>query len=312
MSVRDTYALNQPCPCGSGNNAGSCCRLFNGSWRKAPRSATPAGPVTGVSNPKCYMRATGNCSDNISKEHYISRSVLASLDMAGTQKIAGVPWRALKAFHIVPTDSLVAKVLCERHNVALSPLDAEAGRLIRTIGEYDRKFHKKPHLTEIKLFCGEELEKWMLKTVCGIVAAKAVARGGVRSNATVSDTWVSILAGERDWPRLWGIYVAVPTGVAFHYESFSFKPFSHPETEQVLAAELTINNFVFYILLGRPDSTSAWGTYRPRTLIFERDGVQKFIEMSWCDPRLQRYVAFSRYGSYSGPPPGWPDWAREG
>jgi hypothetical protein len=258
------------------------------------------------------MRATRNCSENISKEHYISRSVLASMDKAGTQKISGMPWKPREAFHIVPTDSLVANVLCERHNVALSPLDAEAGRLIRMIGSYDREFHEKLYRTEIAVFCGEELEQWMLKTVCGMVAARAVARGGVRSGATIPDTWVSILAGEQDWPRLWGMYVAVPTGVTYHYSSFGFKPFTHPDTRQVLAAELTINGFVFYVVLGRPDTPSAWGRYRPRTLIFERDGVEKFIELSWSDPRPQQYIKFSRGASYSGPPPDWPDWAREG
>lgn len=150
----------------------------------------------------------------------------------------------------------------------------------------------------------------MLKTVCGMVAAKAVARSGVPSGATIPDAWVSILAGEQDWPRLWGMYVAVPTGATYHYPSFGFKPFSHPETAQVLAAELTINGFEFYVLLGRPDTPSAWGRYRPRTLIFERDGVEKFIEMS-CDLRHQHYLSYSSIGSYRGPPD-WPEWAREG
>jgi hypothetical protein len=258
------------------------------------------------------MRTTRNCSENISKEHYISRSVLASMDKAGTQKISGIPWKPREALHTMPTDSLVAKVLCERHNVALSPLDAEAGRFIRTIGSYDRGFHKKPYHTEITLFCGEELEKWMLKTVCGMVAAGTVARGGIQLDTIISETWVSILAGEKDWPRLWGMYVAVPSSATYHYSSFGFQPYSHLETGQVLAAELTINNFVFYVVLDRPAAPSAWGRYRTRTLIFERDGVEKVIEISWREPRLQQVVTFSRAASYGGPPPDWPDWAREG
>ena len=105
------------------------------------------------------MRATNNCSENVSKEHYISRSVLASMDKAGTQKIARMPWQTPEAFRILLTDSLVAKVLCERHNRALSPLDAEAGLLIRTIGEYDGRFNEENPGPEIAVFCGEELEK---------------------------------------------------------------------------------------------------------------------------------------------------------
>ena len=67
-------------------------------------------------------------------------------------------------------------MLCKRHNEALSPLDEEAGRLIETIGNYDRGFNQDNPRTDITVFCGEELEKWMRdfsKRMATIVATAA-------------------------------------------------------------------------------------------------------------------------------------------
>lgn len=312
MSVRTTYPSAQPCPCGSGAAAGACCLSLAGTWRKTPRDLAPPGPATGTSHPKCYLSATRNCSDDISAEHYISKSVLAELERNGTSKIAGLPWQNPRTFSVVGTGRLVSKVLCKRHNEALSPLDEEAGRLIETIGNYDRGFNQENPRADITVLCGEELEKWMLKTTCGMVAAKQTARDGVNYNSDISEVWVSILSGQASWPALWGLYAAVPTGVAYHSSSFSFRPFTHPGTGRVLATEMILNGMMFYLLLGRPDSPSAWGVYRPRTLILEQDAVQKFIEISWLDTRYDEYIRFSRVGKYDGPPPDWAPWAQEG
>jgi hypothetical protein len=72
---------------------------------------TPSAPVTGTSNPKCYLYSTQNCSDEISREHYISKDVLASMEKEGTSKISGAPWQTPQEFRMVPTESLVSEVL---------------------------------------------------------------------------------------------------------------------------------------------------------------------------------------------------------
>ncbi len=312
MSVRDAYPSAQPCPCGSGAAAGACCLSPTGTWRKTPHDLTPPGPATGTSHPKCYLRATRNCSDAISAEHYISKSVLATVESNGTSKITGLPWQDRRTFSVIGTKRLVSKVLCKRHNEALSPLDAEAGRLIGTIGHYDRGFNQEKPGAEITVMCGEELEKWMLKTTCGMVAAGQTARDGTSLNSDIPEAWVSILSGQTRWPALWGLYVAVPTDVVYHSVSFSFRPFTHPKTGQVLATEMILNGVTFYLVLGQPDAPSGWGIYRPRTLVFEQSAVEKFIEISWRDSRFSEYIRFSRVGKYDGPPPGWPLWAQEG
>jgi hypothetical protein len=131
MSIGDRYPFVRPCPCGSGASAHACCYSATEAWRKTPTSLTPSGPTTGTSNPRCYMRSTQNCSSRTSREHYISRNVLAAMEKEGTSKISGAPWQSPREVRIVPTASLVSKLLCKRHNESLSSLDSEAGRLIK-------------------------------------------------------------------------------------------------------------------------------------------------------------------------------------
>jgi hypothetical protein len=312
MSIRDRYPFVRPCPCGSGASAHECCYSATEAWRKIPRSLSPPGPVTGKSNPKCYLRSTQNCSDKITREHYISRNVLASMEKNGTSKISGTPWQAPQEFRIVSTESLTSKILCKRHNESLSALDSEAGRLIRTIGNYDRGFNDVIPRREMSLFCGEDLERWMLKTVCSMVGGKQVGRGGVARDTEISEKWVSILLEDEDWPPGGGFYAALPSGATYHSSSFSFMPLTHSATGQVVAAQLILNGVSFYLMLGRPDDPTAFGVYRPRTLIFEQHAVEKFIEISWLDDTYEQHIRFSRVGKYDGPPPDWPLWAREG
>ena len=207
---------------------------------------------------------------------------------------------------------LVSKVLCKRHNEGLSPLDAEAGRLIETIGNYDREFNQENPRAEISILCGEELEKWLLKTTCGMVAAGQVARDGVRLEPYIPEIWTSILTGKAEWPPLWGFYAAVPMSATYHSSSFSYRPMSHPEMGHVLAVEMILNGVALYLLLGRPDIPARWGVYRPRTLVFEQGSVEKFIEISWRNSGFNNYLRFTRVGKYDGPPPDWPLWARDG
>ena len=201
-----------------------------------------------------------------------------------------------------------SNILCARHNNALSPLDTEAGRFIRTFGEYDANFNTSQPVPQIAVFSGEDIERWMLKTVCGMVAAGQVAKDGIVQSRAVPDVWVDVLYRLASWPTGWGVYLA-PPAVTYHSRSFSFVPKMHPLTGQVLAAEMEFNGFRFVLLLGKPDNPTAWGVQRPRMLVFEQRGVRKFIELSWSGSSHDEYVVFSRAQPYDGWPPDWPVWA---
>ena len=72
----------------------------------------------------CYAVHLGDCAGGLSKEHYVSESVL---EIAGTAvQVTGFPWQPGGETAQIGTASLAAKILCKHHNEQLSPLDSVA------------------------------------------------------------------------------------------------------------------------------------------------------------------------------------------
>jgi hypothetical protein len=113
------------------------------------------------------MRSTGDCSKNISREHYVSRGLINRPGL----KIRGLPWQTDLVQH-ASADALTSKILCLRHNNALSPLDQEAQRAFLAIET------AQSHATKVSLarkrfsaiLSGDALELWALKTIIGLQA----------------------------------------------------------------------------------------------------------------------------------------------
>jgi hypothetical protein len=229
---------------------------------------------------------------------------LRCFENKGTLGLVGMPWQAAGTEKSLPPAALASKILCGRHNQALSPLDAEAGRLFRTIGAFDKGFNEKPATDAMAMFSGEDIERWMLKTVCGIVASRHVAGGRIVRNGIVSAAWVDVLFGKRPWQTPLGMYAAPEK--MYHSSSFSFQPQTLPKTGEVILAEMRLNGFGFLLLLTKTDNPATLGLHRPRTVIFKQGAVVKFLELSWQDFRYRNFVEFTRAGTYDGPSPAWP------
>src|SRR5580700_8219664 len=117
-----------PCHCLSGKVAARCCRSTC-DWRATGAVTATEGPPTGKSRRRCYAASLLDCSDELDGEHYISEGVLEALG-DGPLELTGLPWQQGK-MQVLRTGSLTAKVLCHRHNLALSALDGVAARLFR-------------------------------------------------------------------------------------------------------------------------------------------------------------------------------------
>ena len=66
------------------------CHLdFDGHLRTRMQSPSPPGPQTRFSHPSCYLAGTDDCSERISREHYMSKSVLDQL--GNTLRVTGMP-----------------------------------------------------------------------------------------------------------------------------------------------------------------------------------------------------------------------------
>lgn len=124
---------------------------------------------------KCWANQLGNCSDKISREHIVSRGIIAcNKDMK--IPIRGLSWCKNES-KVVGINALVKKCLCTTHNNMLSEIDKEGIRFWNILNYiYEQYFwegidrqsintcSQKTELTT-QTFSGNLLERWFLKTL---------------------------------------------------------------------------------------------------------------------------------------------------
>lgn len=184
------------CPCGSGRVGEQCCLDGSGYIRGVPAGVTVPELSGAFSHPRCYAGASGGCSAKLTREHFISKSLLERLEANGGQiHVTKFPWLADGESKHVGAANLNAKVLCERHNKAFRPYDEIGTRFLTTVLEVGHpKREAGSRITA--LFNGADVERWLLKVLCGVAAmeAKPTAWGAPRK-------WVDALL-KRDGDRL--------------------------------------------------------------------------------------------------------------
>ncbi len=266
--------------------------------------------MTNYSHSRCYANKTKNCSTKISGEHIISDNVLELFELNKTVKIAGLPWMEQQTFNLLSRKSLVANILCKNHNEALSAYDAEAGQLIRYIKMFDSDYNcNHPTNEHIKLN-GYHIEKWMLKIVCGMIASKQIAYYGTKTTTVLKDVYIDLLFNNAIWNDGWGLYFKIPDNSVIHkYDCLSVMPLIG--NNEVKGAEFLINNFKFYLLLGKPENSFLWGIHRINKIYFRHTNVLKTIEFNWNDKKYNKSVELNRIASTNIPPEEWNDWMKK-
>jgi hypothetical protein len=175
-----------PCPCGSGRILKDCCLKPIGILR-------PPAPTSGYRHDKCYAKEFADCSSKISGEHWISDGVLRILARFGPLNVGGLPWQPPGTTKEMSVDCLRSNMLCTRHNSGLSPLDQVA---IRFFGAFPHVRSEHLGSPTLSLFCGADLERWMLKVLCG-----GIYSGAIRPSAGRPGGWRPL---ERRYRAQWG------------------------------------------------------------------------------------------------------------
>jgi hypothetical protein len=106
---------------------------------------------------ECWASSCGTCGGGASREHYISDGIFDGESITAF----GLSWCKVAPVSI-GLASATAKILCKRHNEALSDFDAEASRLSRFIA---LNVVDEPTLAAETNLDGRLLEKWALKTL---------------------------------------------------------------------------------------------------------------------------------------------------
>lgn len=301
-----TVRRKDPCPCGSTRKAKYCCLTGPDTLHKASANILPPSPRTQYAHPRCYAALLHDCSPGVSKEHFISRGLLQQIGLNGTTKIAGLRWQEPETFKILPDERLAPQVLCGRHNIALSSLDAQMIRFSDALERFDDEVRDETDPAQgIALFAGYDIERWLLKAIVGGVVSRNMS-------GVMPDRCVELLYGISSWPDGTGLYFRATTGqTIYHSDSFRLETVIAQPTSEVVLFDFVVRGLPLRLVLTEGAAALPNGTYRPRRLIFSKGSHTRTLEMSWDDPRLDATIPLYRQPSYTGSPPDWPIWARQ-
>lgn len=273
-----------------------------------PATISPLGTGTGHRHAKCFASADENCSTTISREHFISEALLRQIEFNNTTKIAGLKWQQPNTFDSIPLRGLASKILCDRHNSALSPLDTTMSAFSQAVAAIDRDLHPDADAPRFlrHQFCGEDIERWMLKCLIGLSFSGNI--GGA-----LKPECLDLLYDRIPWPTGWGLYWLVDRGpIARHSSSFLIETNVDPQTNVVLLVRFTMRGLPLGLCLGKPDRPSAFGKLRPSALSFRSGNRRRPIVLRWSRDRAGEPIQLNRAGTYNGPSPDWLPWEQNG
>jgi len=295
---------DMPCVCDSGKPLRECCAVPGGGVAKALPRIEPPRPRSGYSHPRCYLRSTKDCSEKITGEHFISRTVLEVLgDMVA---IDGAPWLPAGERREIGINSLTAKVLCDRHNGPLSPLDRSAGELFgRLLGIHrDMRRSSLSRKGSIWLTSGEALERWMLKAACGFFYSKNASKeaAALATDHVIDDALVVRALFSGVWNHGCGLYMRAGAGMTFTTAgAVSISALTSSSEKRVVGARLIMGGLWFDLLFDNSAFDEEWyqsgWVYRPAELIFENGRRLHRIWLSWPMPGTGYSLTLSYKGS---------------
>lgn len=209
--------LGNKCPCGSGKIADICCWRGDGCWEKTPIGQLNIKETT-TANSSCYLSSMSNCSAKLTKEHFISRNILEKLTHDTLKFENAGHFFGGKNFVEIGIDGFSSKVLCDNHNSALSPLDNAAGLAFERIEELTKDMvttHVKGfRLNSFHVASGIDIERWMIKVFCGLVAAGKIrnASGRAVQFGSLPNDLLNALIGSTILGAPLGLYMHTFTG----------------------------------------------------------------------------------------------------
>jgi hypothetical protein len=280
-----------PCPCASGKTVAKC-RCKARRFVPEPVVVRAGRILTGMRLEKCYANWLGKCLPPLSSEHAISKSI--SVDFGGEPTV-----RVLRdgSRRIVPPSSGGRRVLCKRHNSALSALDEIGRRFIRANTECVRHVLENRSEDTHSLLNGYDVERWMLKILCAMAHDEPISRIDPSPIWRVPESWARVLFEGRPKPDGAGIYVpriargrfdrgiltAKITGRSQNPGPTRSDTLDSAESLKVAGISVCIYGQDFDMFMSRPaDASDFW--YRPR-MFRQRSaaGGVAHIHLGWDD-----------------------------
>jgi hypothetical protein len=207
-------------------------------------------------------------------------------------QIGGLPWIPDGETRQLPTASVASNVLCKRHNEALSPLDHVARRFFEAFDKIAKSFRAVPITNNGRtfLFNGHDIERWMLKTLCGFVASRNAATKSARITGWRPEVkWLKILFGEEPFAPQWGLHFLGSIGEEAKVDrNLSLAPLSNSESVVYgMLLTLTGRRFLLAMVPSPADRTGtllANSIYHPAGFIMRMGHAQQTITFTWHVP----------------------------
>jgi hypothetical protein len=275
------------CPCESGKRLGACGCLKESSFCPPSVNVTPRGEVTKYSNPECYLRTDENCSRERSREHFISKSILAIIERTnGRLTVSGFPWQT------EPKDvgirTLTCWNLCKRHNEALSPLDVSALRFYRHLsGMYETLYGAGggTKTDQVALFNGRDLERWMLKVLCGFVTSGNAVVDGEKRVLAADAHWCDLVMGRKVLPQGLGLWATSNPGDVLNTScGIGFAPL-FGDHQRLGGISMEINGIRLALALctviNHKGTVLDGALFRPTSLLFVGEARRVMLKFGW-------------------------------
>ena len=286
-TYRNPWGDADRCPCGSGGTFDGCCKV---AVRRLPHVAVPStrppSPVTGNAEDRCYLKNSFDCSNKISREHYISRVILDEFDGLS---VGGLPWQADGEQLQVSSSALVAKILCTRHNSALEPLDTLAFRAFRALVDGPQYVfsQRRPGRIAYHLISGDALELWFIKLLAGLYYGRIATHGRDRllGRRTMDDQALRNALLNQNLAPGAGLYVAQQPGEMLR-RGIRAAPLSNVALDALIGIRVEFGTVAFDTLLTAPPDQSAAlarnrRRHRPGLIDFHGPQRDARLVLSW-------------------------------
>ena len=261
---------NDLCTCNSGKLIKDCCF--------APINTTPPGRKTGYSNPKCYASPLNDCSKIISREHYISQSVLEIFEPKSLE-VSGLKWIRQGESKTLTVNNLASKILCERHNHALSDLDTLAKKFFQfALGKVPNQW--------AMVTRGYEIERWMLKVLCGMQSAGNMLHNGKPvPPTTIHLDFLNTLFYSKPIPHGCGLVYVSEAVDNVLFNRILWAPLIH-DSYGLLGCDLKIGYFrLIFLIKGSPtpypSGIQKELSYHPKCIVIKEGMAHREVHFGW-------------------------------
>jgi hypothetical protein len=242
--------------------------------------------MTAFSHPNCYAGQLGDCSPQISKEHYVSDGVLRAVAQGNSEVLVrNLAFQRGGTLEAKEINSLVAKVLCEKHNSELSSFDVAGLSLFSAMDQIDSAAGKPDANCEVVCVNGDHFERWMLKTLCGgLFSGTFPLPSGSLKGFRPPERWLRVLFRGDQLPDGQGLYLKAGTpGEAFTTEPSVLQMNVEFQENAVIGFTVRVFKFEYTLVLVplpafMPPSLEH-ASHRPSGLIVH--GSNKSIHFEW-------------------------------